>query len=796
MNGPLDRGENADDPSSPESIRASELSYRRLFEAAQDGIFILGLADGRITDVNPFLEKLLGFSHEEMVGKTVGELSPFKDIESNQAMLERLQRHGYVRYEDLPLETRDGRHIAVEFVSNVYQAGEKKVIQCNIRDITRRKKTEERLALLHTCIANLNEIVLITEANPLDEPGPRIVFVNPAFERITGYSAAEAFGQNPRMLQGEKTDPAVLAEIGQAMERHEPIRRQVVNYRKDGSAYWIDLDIVPVFNAAGQCAHFASIQRDITAEKANQEELLWKTTLLEAHLESSIDGILIVDAQGRQVLQNRRMAELWGLPAELVEAKDEAGQIRFAMSRTMDPGVFIARVNHLYDHPDEVGHDEIELIGGTVLDRYSAPIRDRTGRHYGRIWSFRDITERRKLEARFVQAQKMESIGRLAGGIAHDFNNILTAVVGNLDLARIEAEGRPLLLQYLEEIAKASRRATDLVKQILTFSRVNPPEREAVAFADVVMEALRLLRASLPAAIRIQTEVVATPPVLAHATAIHQVVMNLGTNAWHAIGDRPGTLKVEIDLVDVDAEFIAQHPGLEPGPHVRLSVSDTGCGMDRATAERIFDPFFTTKPMGQGTGLGLAVVHGIMQSHHGAITVYSRPGEGSTFRLYFPVLRSTADPKETDSTPIPRGRGERILFVDDEQVLATLGKRMLELLGYHVTAKNNALEALEAVRTEPGAFDLVVTDLNMPSMDGARLAGQLLLLQPDLPIILTTGFSTALSPEKMRDLGVRELLDKPSNTRSLGEMVRRVLDQAAAEAGSRRPAADQGGDPS
>jgi PAS domain S-box-containing protein len=192
-----------------ETLQASELSYRRLFEAAQDGILILELGTGRITDVNPFLSTLLGFSHSEMMGRTVGELSPFKDIESNKVMLDRLQRNGYVRYDDLPLKTSDGRHIAVEFVSNVYQAGDKQVIQCNIRDITERKKTDQQLRLLNTCVANLNDIVLVTEANPINEPGPKIVFVNAAFERITGYAPSEALGRSPRFLQGKKTNRVI-----------------------------------------------------------------------------------------------------------------------------------------------------------------------------------------------------------------------------------------------------------------------------------------------------------------------------------------------------------------------------------------------------------------------------------------------------------------------------------------------------------------------------------------------------------------------------------------------------------
>jgi PAS domain S-box-containing protein len=271
----------------------SELSYRRLFEAAQDGILILELDTGRITDVNPFLSKLLGFSHSEMVGKTVGELSPFKDMESNEIMLERLQRRGYVRYEDLPLETSDGRRIAVEFVSNVYQAGDKKVIQCNIRDITERKKSDQQLRLLNTCVAHLNDIVIVTDADPINEPGPKIVFVNPAFERITGYAPSEALGRSPRFLQGRKTDHLVLKEIREALAKAQPIRREVINYRKDGAEYWMDIDVVPILDSAGECTHFAAIERDITESKRLKESLKLFRTLMDR----SPDAIEVIDPE-------------------------------------------------------------------------------------------------------------------------------------------------------------------------------------------------------------------------------------------------------------------------------------------------------------------------------------------------------------------------------------------------------------------------------------------------------------------------------------------------------------------
>jgi signal transduction histidine kinase/ActR/RegA family two-component response regulator len=408
-------------------------------------------------------------------------------------------------------------------------------------------------------------------------------------------------------------------------------------------------------------------------------------------------------------------------------------------------------------------------------------LRDAAGEIYRLVGTAEDITENRKLEDAFRQAQKMESIGQLAGGIAHDFNNILGAIVGNLELAKLDAAGHPAILESLENISEASQRATDLVRQILTFSRQSRPEREPVKLNHVVLEALKLLRSSVPATIRIQTELTETPAVLANSTAVHQVIMNLGTNAWHAMHDQTGVLKVEMNVLEVDENFVKTHPDLCPGNYVQLSVGDTGCGMDRATLEHIFEPFFTTKGVGQGTGLGLAVVHGIMKSHDGGISVYSQPGQGTKFHLYFPVIEAEVAEGKIKAAPIPRGNGEHILFVDDEDALVGAGKRILERLGYIVTTKTSPGEALAAVRDQPGKFDLVITDLTMPGMDGTKLGGQLLQLQPHLPIIITTGYSGVMTAEKVRELGFRELLSKPSTVRTLGETVHRVLRQTGCD---------------
>jgi signal transduction histidine kinase len=517
-------------------------------------------------------------------------------------------------------------------------------------------------------------------------------------------------------------------------------------------------------------------KRSQEAQRMTEEELRWKTMLLEAQLESSLDGILVMDNQGRRMLQNRRMEEIWRMPAAEGGVTVDVGAAAFDPVYQKQPQQFSQKVAHLNAHPDEASHDVIELVNGMILDRYSAPVRDKNGTNYGRIWSFRDITERRRLEDQIRQAQKMESIGLLAGGIAHDFNNILSAIVGNVYLAKLDAGDRPQIIEHLENISQATRRATDLVNQILTFSRQNKQEREPLKLNHVVLEALKLLRASVPATIRMQTNFLETPTVLANATAVHQVIMNLGTNAWHAMREKPGVLTVGIDVIEADVDFANAHPGLHPGRYVRLSVTDTGHGMNGATVERIFDPFFTTKAVGEGTGLGLAVVLGIMQSHDGAISVYSRPGEGTTFHLYFPVFETEIAAAEMPALPMPCGHGERILFVDDEEALARVGKKMLERLGYDVTVKTNALEAVAAVRDKPDYFDLVVTDLTMPGMDGARLGAQLLQVRPGLPIILTTGYSGVMTEENIRQMGFRGLLVKPTTARTLAEAIHKVLE--------------------
>ncbi|MDB6130796.1 MAG: hypothetical protein JWM04_1903 [Verrucomicrobiales bacterium] len=404
------------------------------------------------------------------------------------------------------------------------------------------------------------------------------------------------------------------------------------------------------------------------------------------------------------------------------------------------------------------------------------PIRDQTGQVYRVVGIAEDVTELRQMETQFLQAQKMEAIGTLAGGIAHDLNNILAAINGYTELSLMTLKENPDVREHLGAVLRASSRATDLVRQILTFSRQQRLERRPVQLGPVVVETLKLLRASIPSTIEFDTTFATdAPTVLADATQIHQILMNLGTNAWHAMKDRTGRLQVKLEKCMVDAAIAAAQPRLRPGLYARISVSDTGCGMDPATLRRIFEPFFTTKPPGEGTGLGLAVVHGIMDSHDGAVTVYSQPGEGTIFHLYFPAHDGEATLAATEPASVSRGHGERVLFVDDEELLVRLARKTLAALGYQVEVATQPEAALAMVRADPQRFALVLTDLTMPGMTGLQLASQLLQIRPGLPIILMTGYSASLTPERVQAAGIRQLILKPMTIHSLSSAVHAAL---------------------
>ena len=383
-----------------------------------------------------------------------------------------------------------------------------------------------------------------------------------------------------------------------------------------------------------------------------------------------------------------------------------------------------------------------------------------------------------KYERQLQQVLKIQAIGTLAGGIAHDFNNILFPIVGYTELTMDEVSEDSVAHNNLEEILKAANRAKDLVKQILTFSRQSDQERKPVEVQNIITEALKLLRASIPASIEIIHKIQDDcGPVMGDATQIHQVIMNLCTNAYQAMQDTGGKLEVILTEVDIGYEETVDKIGMQPGKHLQLLVKDEGCGMDAAVMDRIFEPYYTTKEQGKGTGLGLSVIHGIVKNHRGDINVKSTPGKGTIFQVYLPLIEDFDIGVELESADCATKGEERILLVDDEEQIVAMERQMLETLGYRVTARTDSQEALKVFAEQPHNFDLVITDMTMPHMTGDQLAQKMLDIEPQIPVILCTGFNEVITEEKALSMGIQKFVMKPIVKNDLATTIRTVLDQ-------------------
>jgi PAS domain S-box-containing protein len=477
---------------------------------------------------------------------------------------------------------------------------------------------------------------------------------------------------------------------------------------------------------------------------------------------------------------NDVMARMYGYAS----AQDIVGTPLAALLDRTDPdNIALQRnfIRHNYRLVDAESH-EIDKQGNAKIFLNNMVGIVENGRLVRTWGSQRDVTERQRLEERLLQTQKMAAIGTLAGGIAHDFNNILTAILGYTELALTAVRRESLEYSYLQEVLHAGKRARDLVHQILMFSRQTKQQRQPVQLQPLIKESLVMLRASLPATINIQQHLDEhTPPVLADPTQVHQVMMNLCTNAEYAMRHTGGRLDIRLESLEVDISAAARHPELRPGHYARITVHDTGQGISPEVQKRIFEPFFTTKGVGEGTGMGLAVVHGIVANHGGAIAVDSIPGEGTTFAVYLPCITATVDTPETADTPPQRGQG-RVLLVDDEPSLVRLGQNMLGSLGFEVVASTNAIEALETFQAAPDRFDLVITDQTMPTMTGVAFTHTIRHIRPNIPIILCTGYSHTINADTAAAYGIDAFLVKPIALPQLAQTIHTVLSQHASAA--------------
>lgn len=412
-------------------------------------------------------------------------------------------------------------------------------------------------------------------------------------------------------------------------------------------------------------------------------------------------------------------------------------------------------------------------------DASISPIRDTSGKITNYVAVKHDITTEIEMEKKLAQAHKMEAIGTLAGGIAHDFNNILSAIIGYSEMAIYDLEKNSLAAENIKQILTAGYRAKELVKQILSVSRINDDKKAPLRLSHIVKEAVKLLRASLPATIEIQLDLKTNEDrIMGDPVGVHQVLLNLCTNAAHAMEEQGGLLQIRLECIPLEEKEILLFPGLKPGNFIKLSIIDTGTGIPNNIIERIYDPYFTTKEHGKGTGLGLALVHSVVRSHSGSITVQSEPGKGTTFEVYFPSIEDDLPLLLTEAEPVPMAtRHENILIVDDEPMLTDIASQMLVKLGYNVKAYNFPEEALKVFESDPDAFDLIITDMTMPKLTGDNLAQQIKRIRPDIPLILCTGYSEHITLKKASSAGINHFLMKPLTLHQVSSTVRDILDK-------------------
>jgi len=609
----------------------------------------------------------------------------------------------------------------------------------------------------------------------------RFIYANPAAESIFGVKPGELLGRNLE----EFLEPEEFQRVRQQTEKRLKGEKSVYEHgilRPDKQKRTILLTVSPFYNDQKEFKGSLATFRDITKHKRAEEEVKEQKEILKAIIESSLDGILVVDEQACITLANKRFYRMWHIAGELEKTEDHQELLDYVLDQLEDPGAFLSRVRQLYQSPEE-SFDILLFKDGRIFERVSFP-HMREANIVGRVWTFRDISERtrveaekQKLEKKLQHALKMEAIGTLAGGIAHDFNNILAAIIGYTELVSDDVPENSITMRNLQQVLQGAARAKELVKQILTFSREDEGNRKPVYLENIVNESLRLLRASLPATIDIRLNIEPPlTPIMANQTQIHQVMMNLCTNAAYAMREKGGVLEISLKEIHLDPDSIGQK-NLDPGRYQQLSISDTGTGIPPVIIHRIFEPYFTTKKPGEGSGMGLAVVYGIIRNHGGEITVYSEPEKGTTFHVFLKIAETEGffEDKIYQSTEI-QGGNERVLFVDDELELAELGEKVLKSLGYHVVSATGSLEALEIFSSHPFNFDLVITDQTMPHMTGLQLTVEIKKIRPALPVIICTGFSENINEETYKFHGVNDFFMKPVTKKEVAAVIRRVLD--------------------
>ncbi|MBI5507082.1 MAG: PAS domain S-box protein [Deltaproteobacteria bacterium] len=765
-----------------------EDEYHTIIQASLDG-FAVTEYSGRLLDVNESTCRLLGYSREELLCMSVADIEVGATPEELEARTRETIRVGSVLFQARH-RRKDATVIDVE-VSAVAVPTLGARFYAFVRDINERKQAETSLRETRRLLEEVEKLSKLGGWQ-YDVATGRVVATEELF-RIGGVDKNSDLSDLSATLgfYAPEDAPKIAEAFSRAVVEGEPYDLEVQLIRSNGERVWVRTIGTPRAEN-GKVVSITGNIIDISEQKQMREALCESEQRLRTVFETEPECVKLVARDGRLVEMNRTGIAM--LEANSLAEVQERTLLGFVVPE--DRAAFTALHQRVMNGQAGILEFQMETMTGARrwVETHAAPMRDAKGEVAMLLGISRDITDRKKaeqerrlIEAQLRESQKMEALGALAGGVAHDFNNIIASIMGNVELARRDVGPAHPAVESLDEINKASHRAKDLVRQILAFGRRQVSSREPVSLATVVEEAGRLLRTTLPAGIGLKVECAAdVPTVLADVTQVEQVVLNLCGNAWHAIQgqERPGLIEVRLEAYERAADqaqdsgaAVAYGGDLASGRYACLTVRDNGSGMDDDTRAHIFEPFFTTKPVGSGTGLGLAVVHGIVQEHGASVEVQSAPGEGSTFRVYFPAVDGTvpaAVAKAPGAAPALDGHGKHVLFVDDDEAIVFLMKRLLERQGYQVSAYTDPRAAIEAARAQPDRFDLAVTDYNMSGMSGLEVARQLRQIRSDLPVALASGYITDELRAQAPQVGVSELIFKPNTVDELCAAVARM----------------------